>query len=244
MNTLLQRGRMAVVLVLYALISACSATTTQNSAVSSYSGSLGTSVDAKRKAKIEAARKRAKANRIKRQKAFAAKRAARSSKAKRTEAKLKKQRAIKKARKQKVSKKKTLRMAKAKTAKRKKTVVKKGKVKKLKKSTNAFVGGRSRGIVRNAPWKCVPSRLKKVINQISKKYGKVIVNSTHRSSKRNRRVGGKRRSYHLRCQAVDFRVRGSTKGLTRWLARHPLVGGYKRYPAGHYHIDTGPKRTW
>lgn len=242
MTSFFQRGRVAVVLVLCALISACSATTTQTSSVSSYSGSLGTSVDAKRKAKIEAARKRAKANRIKRQKAFAAKRASKSAKAKSTEARLKKQRALKKARKAKATKKNTRRTTK--TAKRRKAVTKKGKVKRIKKSTNAFVGGRSKGIVRNAPWKCVPGRLKTVITQISKKYGKVIVNSTHRSTKRNRKVGGKRRSYHLRCQAVDFRVRGTTKGLTRWLARHPLVGGYKRYPAGHYHIDTGPKRTW
>ena len=112
-----------------------------------------------------------------------------------------------------------------------------------KKVTSAFVG-KPRGMRINAPWKCVPARLKRVLNQISKRFGPVTINSTARSRRHNRLVGGKRRSYHLRCQAVDFRVRGRTKGLKRWLARHPSVGGYKRYRTGFFHIDTGPKRTW
>ena len=110
--------------------------------------------------------------------------------------------------------------------------------------TSSFAGSRGRGITKNAPWNCVPGRLKSVIAQVSRKFGPVVINSTHRSRSYNRRVGGKRRSYHLSCNAVDFRVRGRTRGLTRWLARHPKVGGYKRYAGGFYHIDTGPKRTW
>ena len=62
--------------------------------------------------------------------------------------------------------------------------------------------------------------------------------------RRNRMVGGKKRSYHLKCQAVDFRVKGNNRGLSRFLRSHPSVGGFKRYASGFYHIDTGPRRTW
>ena len=108
---------------------------------------------------------------------------------------------------------------------------------------SAYVGT-PRNMALNAPWECVPPRLKSVLAEVTKRWGPVTVNSTHRSQSRNRLVGGKPRSYHLKCQAVDFRVRGSTKGLARWLSRHPNVGGWKRYASGYFHIDTGPKRTW
>ena len=96
----------------------------------------------------------------------------------------------------------------------------------------------------NAPWKCVPNRLKSVINHVSKRYGRVVINSTHRSSRKNRRVGGARKSFHLHCQAIDFRVYGNTRGLYAYLRNHPHIGGLKRYRSGYYHIDTGPRRIW
>lgn len=96
----------------------------------------------------------------------------------------------------------------------------------------------------NAPSKCVPARLKSVLNDVAARYGPITVNSTVRSASANRKAGGRKSSYHLRCAAVDFRVHASTKGLLAWLRSHPSVGGYKRYSSGFYHIDTGPKRTW
>lgn len=111
----------------------------------------------------------------------------------------------------------------------------------------ASVGGSVRAagnVTLNAPWKCVPTKLKAVINEVSRRYGPVIVNSTHRSRGKNRRVGGAKRSYHLNCQAVDFRVRGDGRAVLRFLANHPHVGGLKRYRSGYFHIDTGPRRTW
>ncbi|WP_054000473.1 YcbK family protein [Ahrensia marina] len=96
----------------------------------------------------------------------------------------------------------------------------------------------------NAPSKCVPARLKKVLNSVAAKYGPITVNSTFRSSKRNRKIGGKKRSWHLKCGAVDFRVHAGTKGLLSYLRKNKNVGGYKRYRSGFYHIDVGPKRTW
>lgn len=111
----------------------------------------------------------------------------------------------------------------------------------------ASVGGASRAsgnIQLNAPWKCVPDKLKAVIREVSRRYGPVVVNSTYRSRSKNRRIGGARNSYHLRCQAIDFRVRGDGRKVLRFLRSHPHVGGLKRYRSGYFHIDTGPRRTW
>ena len=95
-----------------------------------------------------------------------------------------------------------------------------------------------------APSKCVPPRLKNVLSRVSAKYGPITVNSTVRSRARNRSVGGRDQSYHLNCQAVDFRVHGGSGGLMQHLSSSKDVGGLKRYPAGYYHIDTGPRRNW
>lgn len=103
---------------------------------------------------------------------------------------------------------------------------------------------RAANVTANAPWKCVPDSLKVVLNEVSRRYGPVTVNSTHRSRSKNRRVGGARHSYHLHCQAVDFRVKGDNAAVMRYLRRHPNVGGLKRYRSGYFHIDTGPRRTW
>ena len=99
-------------------------------------------------------------------------------------------------------------------------------------------------IVSRQPWDCLPDHLKAVLGQVVEKWGPVTVNSTHRSRRHNRRVGGRSRSYHLRCQAVDFRVNAPTPGMVAWLRDHPMIGGYKKYPSGYVHIDVGPRRTW
>lgn len=96
----------------------------------------------------------------------------------------------------------------------------------------------------NAPARCVPGSLRAVLDRVSKRYGPITVNSTYRSPGKNRRVGGRGKSYHLSCRAVDFRVHGSSRGLIRFLAGQPGVGGLNRYPSGFYHIDNGPRRTW
>jgi uncharacterized protein YcbK (DUF882 family) len=96
----------------------------------------------------------------------------------------------------------------------------------------------------NAPEKCVPGQLKTVLKRVADKYGPITVNSTFRSPKHNRRIGGKKRSWHLKCAAVDFRVHAGTKGLLGFLQKQKGVGGYKRYKSGFYHIDIGPRRTW
>lgn len=91
---------------------------------------------------------------------------------------------------------------------------------------------------------CVPFRLKTVLRRISRRYGPVRVHSTHRWLIENWIKGGKPRSYHLACKAVDFSVRGDPPGVLTFLKAQREVGGYARYKQGFYHIDTGPRRTW
>jgi uncharacterized protein YcbK (DUF882 family) len=95
----------------------------------------------------------------------------------------------------------------------------------------------------DARW-CVPWRLKVALRKVSQRFGPVTVHSTHRWPFENWAKGGKKRSYHLTCRAVDFAVRDDPAGVLDYLAGLEQVGGYSRYPQGFYHIDTGPRRTW
>lgn len=96
----------------------------------------------------------------------------------------------------------------------------------------------------HTPDRCLPTELMNVIYDVAEQFGEVQVLSTFRDPDRNRRVGGAPRSFHLRCQAIDFRVMGRSPGLLKYLEEREDVGGLKRYPLGFYHIDTGPRRTW
>jgi Peptidase M15 len=96
----------------------------------------------------------------------------------------------------------------------------------------------------SAPSNCVPGSLKTVLSKVAAKFGPITVNSTARSRAKNARVGGRTKSFHLGCRAVDFRVHGSSKGLIAYLAAQKGVGGIKRYSSGFYHIDNGPRRSW
>ncbi len=89
---------------------------------------------------------------------------------------------------------------------------------------------------------CLASNLRAVIAHISANYGHVTVNSTCRSARHNRRVGGARRSHHLTGNAADLRVRGNIRGAYAYL--RGLSGGLKHYGGGLFHIDNGPKRRF
>ncbi|MGE0629322.1 MAG: YcbK family protein [Hyphomicrobiaceae bacterium] len=89
---------------------------------------------------------------------------------------------------------------------------------------------------------CLASNLRAVIASVAANYGSVTVNSTCRSKRHNRRVGGAPRSYHLTGNAVDFRVRGNARSVYAYLRQH--VGGLKHYGGGRFHIDNGPRRTF
>ncbi len=99
------------------------------------------------------------------------------------------------------------------------------------------------GIAWRASSGCLAGNLRSIVAAVSSRFGPVTVNSTCRSASHNRRVGGARKSWHLKGQAVDFRVRtASIAGLSAYL--RGVAGGFKHYGGGRYHIDNGPKRSF
>lgn len=74
--------------------------------------------------------------------------------------------------------------------------------------------------------------------------------SGYRSPKTNNMLrrntkGVAKQSYHLKGQAADIRVPGSSTKKVRNTARALRVGGVGYYPrSGFVHVDTGDVRTW
>lgn len=113
---------------------------------------------------------------------------------------------------------------------------------KLDQTYKRSTGG---GIVWNASGTCLPASVRNAIYAVAKNFGAVVVNSTGRGRKHNRRVGGAGKSMHLQCRAADFRVlAGRNRAVLAFLTRRPGLGGIKLYRAGYFHIDNGPRRTW
>jgi len=96
----------------------------------------------------------------------------------------------------------------------------------------------------STPTNCLPGDLKVVLAEVAKRFGKVSIQSTHRTPQRNRRVGGARRSLHLDCRAIDFRVNARGRDVMAFLRNNKSVGGLKMYRNGVIHIDNGARRTW
>lgn len=89
---------------------------------------------------------------------------------------------------------------------------------------------------------CLNGTLRGVLSQVASRFGSVTVNSTCRSKSRNAAVGGASRSMHLTGDAADFRINGNWGAASGFI--RSLVGGFKHYGGGLFHIDTGSKRTW
>jgi uncharacterized protein YcbK (DUF882 family) len=74
--------------------------------------------------------------------------------------------------------------------------------------------------------------------------------SGYRSPKTNKMLrrngnGVAKKSYHLKGQAADIRVPGSSLSKVRNTARALRVGGVGYYPrSGFIHVDTGDVRSW
>jgi uncharacterized protein YcbK (DUF882 family) len=88
-------------------------------------------------------------------------------------------------------------------------------------------------------------KLRVALAQISARYGRPVqVTSGCRSTRLNRKVGGRKGSFHLRCMAADIRVAGIPEGkLLAYVKRMPIVGGVGTYCGNSIvHIDVGPKR--
>jgi hypothetical protein len=91
---------------------------------------------------------------------------------------------------------------------------------------------------------CLNATLRQVLAEVGRNFGSVTVNSTCRSRQHNAKVGGAPRSLHLSGDAVDFRTTGETRAVLAFLGGHRALGGLKHYADGHFHIDTGPRRSW
>lgn len=103
-------------------------------------------------------------------------------------------------------------------------------------------GGGAGRIVWQASSSCLNSSLRSVIAAVAANYGRVRVNSTCRSRKHNRRVGGAPKSYHLTGDAADIRIMGNWRAASAYM--RSAVGGFKHYGGGLFHIDTGPRRRF
>ncbi len=86
---------------------------------------------------------------------------------------------------------------------------------------------------------CFPDRLNLVLAHIARKTGgRPVVTSGHRH-------GGRRGSYHRKCQAADIRVPGvSVNRIVAAARTAPHIGGIGTYCNGIVHVDVGPKRRW
>jgi len=90
-------------------------------------------------------------------------------------------------------------------------------------------------------------RLNRLLAMVKRHYGKSLtVSSGCRSHRHNRRVGGAKRSMHLRCMAADFKVAGVSKArLRRFVSGLPGRGGVGTYCGKSIvHLDVGPRRSW
>jgi uncharacterized protein YcbK (DUF882 family) len=98
-----------------------------------------------------------------------------------------------------------------------------------------------------AQWKasagCLHPTLRNVVGEVARKFGALTVNSTCRSVRHHAAVGGAHHSYHIGGNAVDFSVGRNAGAVHAFLRNQKSVGGLKFYGT-HFHIDTGPRRTW
>jgi uncharacterized protein YcbK (DUF882 family) len=90
-------------------------------------------------------------------------------------------------------------------------------------------------------------RLIEMLSTLSRNFDRqVIVTSGCRSANSNRRAGGAKRSYHLRCMAADFRIAGISEiralAAVKTLRHRGGVGTYCRNSV--VHLDVGPRREW
>ncbi|MDD0823208.1 YcbK family protein [Mannheimia sp. AT1] len=102
--------------------------------------------------------------------------------------------------------------------------------------------------------KAIDPKLFVKLNQLQRRLGfrnaEILVLSGYRSPQTNARLRRRSRgvasqSYHIRGQAVDFRVSGVGLAKVKQAAESLNNGGVGYYPRSNFvHVDTGPVRTW
>lgn len=89
--------------------------------------------------------------------------------------------------------------------------------------------------------------LQKLINNIQSEFGSPIkITSGYRDPEHNRRIGGAKRSAHLRHNAVDVTFKGNREDTLRFIeiASKLGAGGIGVYRPGVIHIDLEGRRSW
>ncbi len=95
---------------------------------------------------------------------------------------------------------------------------------------------------------CFNSSLVNVLDRMRVHFGApVIVTSGYRSPSANRRAGGARGSYHMRCQAADVQIAGvAPSAIMRFARAQAEVGGVGAYRhTRSVHVDVGGRKfSW
>lgn len=94
--------------------------------------------------------------------------------------------------------------------------------------------------------KCAPNSLKQILIKAHNSFGHITIVSGYRSHSYNRRVGGVKNSYHIKCMAADILVKGKSKSqMLAYFRKQSGIGGVGLYSHKPFiHIDVGPKREW
>jgi Peptidase M15 len=90
-------------------------------------------------------------------------------------------------------------------------------------------------------------RLRYLLQKIETHFhGPLTVTSGCRSHSHNRRIGGARESWHLRCMAADVKISGVNKySIAKFASGLSGRGGIGTYCYdGSIHLDVGPRRNW
>lgn len=93
----------------------------------------------------------------------------------------------------------------------------------------------------------IDDNLQKLITNIQSEFGRPIkIISGYRDPERNRRIGGSKKSAHLRNNAVDVSFRGGRDETLRFIeiASKLGAGGIGVYRPGVVHIDLEDRRAW
>lgn len=93
---------------------------------------------------------------------------------------------------------------------------------------------------------CAPDKLVGFIDELRTRFGNVEITSGLRSTKHNRQVGGARRSQHLSCNALDFKVPDVPRSEVKQFLAAKFMGraGIGFYCNNEFHLDIGKPREW
>ncbi|MGI4991044.1 YcbK family protein (plasmid) [Halobacteriovorax sp. GFR7] len=87
--------------------------------------------------------------------------------------------------------------------------------------------------------------LHQILRNLRMDNAQVEIVSGYRTLQTNNKVGGKKRSQHMVCKALDIRVVGVSNYRVWEAAKRSQVGGLGYYPKhGFIHIDSGRIRSW